>query len=587
MDAVSEVKGRLNIEDVIGQYVQLKRAGRNFKGLSPFTNEKTPSFMVSPEKQIWHDFSSGRGGDVFSFVMEAEGLDFKAALELLARQAGVDLEQFRSSTSRVNSSFKARASEALELATRFYQTQLTANRAALKYLLKDRGFSKQTLLAWRLGYSPNLGSSLTDFLTKKGFTTDEMKRAGLTFERRRGVGDMFRGRIMIPLADGQGKVIGFTARLLAAELEAPKYINTPQTLLYDKGRHIFGLHLAKESIRKEGFAVVAEGNLDVISSWQAGVANVVASAGTAMTQMHLAQLKRFSSDIRLSFDADRAGVAATERIIPLAQKAGVSLRIITLGGAKDPDELVRKDVKLWQKAIKQAVYAPDWLIERYASELDLKTAPGKRAFTDALLTTIRRLSDPVEQEHYLKKIAGLTDTSFEAVRAKLTATPPDNTAPRRAAKILPAAPNSEVAEYQKLQDHLLAMMFMQPKLRQLIKDFDSAIFSDGPPRQLVNFLKANPRFKGGTEPVRELQAIGDYVKIIALQFEELYQSLAIDDLEEQAVNLKRRLIDKYVKTQKRALAEAMSKSTDSKEIDKLVRQADKLNQLINLPKISD
>jgi len=587
MDAVSEVKGRLNIEDVIGQYVQLKRAGRNFKGLSPFTNEKTPSFMVSPEKQIWHDFSSGRGGDVFSFVMEAEGLDFRAALELLARQAGVDLEQFRTSTNRASSSFKARGSEALELAARFYQKQLTVNRAALHYLIKERGFTKQTLLTWRLGYSPSQSSALTNFLTKHGFTTDEMKRAGLSFERRSSVSDMFRGRIMIPLSDGQGKIIGFTARLLVDEPDAPKYINTPQTLLYDKGRHIFGLHLAKEAIRKEGFVVVTEGNLDVISSHQAGVANVVASAGTAMTQMHLSQLKRFSGDIRLSFDADRAGVAATERIIPLAQKAGVALRIITLAGAKDPDELVHKDVKLWQKAIKDAKYAPDWLIERYADELDLKSAPGKRAFTDALLTTIRRLSDAVEQEHYLKKIAELTDTSFEAVKTKLYATTSPGETPRRAAKILPAAANSEAAEYQKLQDHLLAMMLMQPKLRKHLKNWDPAFFNEGAPRRLLEFLKANPAFKGGSEPIRELQQISDYVKVIALQFEELYQSLALEDLEEQALNLKRRLIGRYVKTQKRALAKSMGKTTDSKELRELMRQADKLNKLINPPKISE
>ena len=294
MDAVAEVKSRLNIEDVISEYVQLKRAGRNFKGISPFTNEKTPSFIVSPEKQIWHDFSSGKGGDMFSFVMEVEGLDFKATLELLARKAGIDIEQFKSSAVAGRSKLKGRALEALELATKFYQKQLSVNRPALEYLLNDRGLSKETLLSWRFGYSPNTGRALTDFLTKNGYTTDEIKVAGLAVERSRRAIDMFRGRIMLPLSDAQGTVIGFTARLLTDEPESPKYINTPQTITYDKSRHVYGLHLAKESIRKQKIVVVVEGNMDVIGSHQAGVTNVVATAGTAMTDMHLRQLKRFT-----------------------------------------------------------------------------------------------------------------------------------------------------------------------------------------------------------------------------------------------------------------------------------------------------
>ncbi|MBX4201930.1 DNA primase, partial [Candidatus Saccharibacteria bacterium] len=319
MDAVTEVKSRLNIEDVISEYVQLKRTGRNFKGISPWTNEKSASFIVSPEKQIWHDFSSGKGGDMFSFVMEMEGLDFRGALELLARKAGVDLDQFKSSKPGVSAELKNRALEVLELSTRFYQIQLKANKAAYEYLSKERGFSKETILEWRLGYAPNTGFALTNFLTKQGFTTDEMKRAGMIFQRSTHSSDMFRGRVMIPLSDSRGQIIGFTARLLANDEDAPKYINTPQTVTYDKSRNVFGLNLAKESIRKAGFVVVAEGNMDVIASWQAGVANVVASAGTAMTEQHLKELKRFTGDIRLSFDSDRAGMEAAERVIPLAQ----------------------------------------------------------------------------------------------------------------------------------------------------------------------------------------------------------------------------------------------------------------------------
>ena len=603
MDAVAEVKSRLNIEDIISEYVQLKRSGRNFKGLSPWTNERTPSFMVSPEKQIWHDFSSGKGGDMFSFVMEMEGLDFRATLEHLARKAGVDLEQFRPERSRAVSRQKNRVIEASELAAKFYQKQLTVNKAALSYLIKDRKFTKQTLLSWQLGYAPNTSFACTDFLSKHGFTTDETRLAGLSTERNRRPSDMFRGRVMIPLHDSRGSVIGFTARLLVDDKDTPKNINTPQTVAYDKSRHVFGLHLAKESIRKKGYVVVVEGNMDVISSHQAGIINVVATAGTAITDRHLRELKRFTGDVRLCFDADQAGITATERAIPLAQKVGVNLSIITID-AKDPDELIQKDPKAWQKSVETAKYAPDWLMKLYEKALDLSTAQGKRIFTDALLVTIRRLTDSVEQEHYLQAVAKAVDTSLEAVKAKFR-TGGDLAAatPRKKPAIESQKLDKNQLDFQKLQDHFLAMMLMQPKVRTLLKDIRPELFSAGPPRILLEFLKKNHDFKGKrskdfiellaakpqsaspTNPPEADQAgeqlldITNYVKIIALQFEELYQDLLTQDLTEQAVNLKHRLIERYVKAENAKLAEQMP-AANEKELQKLIQRVDKLNKLV-------
>ncbi|MBI1952357.1 DNA primase [Candidatus Saccharibacteria bacterium] len=582
MDAVAEIKARLNIEDVVGEYVQLKRSGRNFKGISPWTNERTPSFIVSPEKQIWHDFSSGKGGDMFSFVMEMEGLDFRGTLEHLARKAGVDLEQFGGNQNRGRSRQKARVIEALELAARFYQKQLSVNKQPLEYLIKRRHFNKQTLLTWQLGYAPNTGFALIDFLTKHGFTTDETKLAGVSTQRSGRPSDMFRGRIMIPLHDARGSVIGFTARLLIDDKNAPKYINTPQSPAYDKSRHVFGLHLAKEAIRKTGYVVVVEGNLDVIPSHQAGIINVVATAGTAITEQHLRELKRFTGDVRLCFDADQAGIAATERAIPLAQKTGVSLSIITID-AKDPDELIQKDAKAWQKAIEQAKYAPDWLVEHYKKALDLSSAQGKRAFTDALLATIRRLGDSVEQEHYLKLVAKTADTSIEAVRSKLAAG-------GAAAAVLPrkkpapgiAQLDKSVIEQQKLQDHFLAMVLMQPKIRDLLEEMKPEYFSEGPPRIVLEFLQKNPDFKGQPQTAAQLHSVVEYVKIIGLQFEELYQDLPLDDLKEQAARLKNRAVARYVNTQKTKLAQQMQDTTDEVQLQKLMEKANQLNTLIKM-----
>ncbi|MGB3945995.1 MAG: DNA primase, partial [Candidatus Saccharimonadales bacterium] len=340
-DAKEEVRARLNIEDVIGEYVQLKRAGRNFKGLSPFTSERTPSFTVSPEKHIWHDFSSGKGGDVFSFVMEVEGLDFRAALEQLARKAGVDLSLYDSKQAGEIAQKKRRLIEANELACRYFQQSLLKNQHALEYVFKKRQLSKEIVQEFKIGYAPDEGEAAVRFLTKKGFSKRELSDAGLT---NRFGGDIFRGRMTVPLMDPSGQVIGFTGRIITDDPKAPKYLNTPQTLVYDKSRHVFGLSQAKEAIRKADFSVVVEGNLDVVSSHQAGIKNVVASAGTALTEWHLKSLARLSHDVRLSFDADKAGLAATERAIPIASQVGVELTIIGLpDGMKDPDELIQHD----------------------------------------------------------------------------------------------------------------------------------------------------------------------------------------------------------------------------------------------------
>jgi DNA primase len=579
MDAVEEIKNRLNIEDVIGAYVELKRAGRNFKGMSPFGSERTPSFIVSPEKQIWHDFSSGKGGNMFSFVMEMEGLDFKGALELLARKAGVDLEQYRGSQSSSNSALKERLYQVLEVAAHFYQVQFSKNQIALTYILRERQFSKETALEWQLGYAPNGGNALIDFLKSKKFSEDEIKRAGLSSQRYRGASDMFRGRIMIPLADPQGRIIGFTARLLEADDNAPKYINTPQTLLYDKSRHVYGLHLAKEAIRRGNYAVVTEGNLDVIASHQAGVRQVVATAGTALTEQHLKALSRFTGDIRLSFDADKAGVAATERAIPIASKVGVALSIVTVPSGKDPDELIKQDPKRWEATIQKPRYALDWLIARYQKLLDITSAQGKKEFSDVILRVVGGLSDPVERDHYVGEISKLIGVSQEALWSKLqgTATPPRKQLARHA----PQSFDKATAEAVKAQDRFLSLMLRQPKLRDFLSPLQAGMFATGSARQLASFLHAHPDF-AGSEDAKEMQNFSEYAKIIALQYEELYSDLEFIELRYEAARLQARLIEQYVKIQKQKVTEQLHTSDETatetlleraKQLDALLKQA--------------
>lgn len=579
MDAVEEVKSRLSIEDVIAEYVQLKRAGRNWRGLSPFSNEKTPSFMVSPEKQIWHDFSSGKGGNMFSFIMEVEGLEFKGALELLARKAGIDIEQYRSAPRRDGPN-KERLYELLELATKFYQVQFSKNKAALEYVLKQRQFTKETALEWRLGYSPNNGSALVDFAKSKGFTEPELKQAGLSAQSYRGgVQDMFRGRLMIPLQDPTGRLIGFTARLLDNDPKAPKYINTPQTVLYDKSRHIYGLHLAKESMRKTKFVVLVEGNLDVIASHQAGVRQVVATAGTALTEPHLKALSRFTGDIRLSFDADKAGLAATERALPIASRVKVSLSVITIPSGKDPDDLIRQDPKLWQEAIQKHQYALDWLMDRHAKLLDINSAQGKREFSDILLPVIRGLSDEVERDHYLNAIAKTIDVSREALDQKFQKTAgPAPQARRRHIKVELAALNKTAIENQKTQDNFLSLMLMRLTLREFLELITPEMLYTDNGRALLEFLKKHPDFDG--KNAGAVQNLADYVKIESLLYEELYQGLELNELHDEAARLQARLVEKFVETQKIKLSRELEVA-DEATMRILQEQDKQYNALLN------
>ncbi len=510
-DAKEEIRSRLNIEDVIGEYVQLKRAGRNFKGLSPFSGEKTPSFFVSPEKHIWHDFSSNKGGDVFSFVMEVEGMDFRQALDHLAKKAGVDMTQYENKGSAEISRKKKRLQEANELAAQYYQHSLLKNPHAIEYVFKKRGLNKQIVADFKIGYAPSAGDALVQFLIKKGFSKKELADAGLT---NRFGGDMFRGRMAVPLMDPAGLTIGFTARVLTDDPNAPKYLNTSQTFVYDKGRHVFGLSQAKQAIREHDYAVIVEGNLDVVSSHQAGVRQVVATAGTAMTEHHLRALRRFTGNVRLAFDGDKAGLAATERAIPIASSVGVDLTIITLPeGCKDPDELIQKDAVLWQKAIETAQPAVEWVLKQYSQREDIQSATGKRAFTTAALAVVSGLGDPVEREHYEQKIAAMIGSSLEAVRAKRENTTGGATTLKKPVRT--ATAQSHPLKRDKNSEALLSVACRDIYVQDLFRGINPQIFPAEEQQAVAEYLSTHIGKAIESIPP-ELQQYEKYVTMLLL-----------------------------------------------------------------------
>ena len=560
-DAKEEVRARLNIEDVIGEYVQLKRAGRNFKGLSPFTSERTPSFTVSPEKHIWHDFSSGKGGDVFSFVMEVEGLDFRAALEQLARKAGVDLSLYDSKQSGEIAQKKRRQIEANELACRYFQQSLLKNQHALEYVFKKRGLSKEIVQEFKIGYAPDDGEAAVRFLMKKGFSKKELSESGLT---NRFGGDIFRGRMTVPLMDPSGQVIGFTGRILTDDPKAPKYLNTPQTLVYDKSRHVFGLSQAKEAIRKTEYSVIVEGNLDVVSSHQAGVKNVVASAGTALTEWHLKSLARLSHDVRLSFDADKAGLAATERAVPIAGQVGVELSIISLpDGAKDPDELIQQSADEWKRVTQQSEPVIDWVLRQYSVREDMTSAAGKRRFTTEGLAVVSKLSDSVEQEHYLRRIADMTDTSLEAVRAKLNSTDTAAEVPKKQVKRQAdnVNPEQDAMPVAPRQDNVLAVLIMYPATRHHLGGFDTTMLAGEARQKLATWLKGHD----GTldDLPTDLKPLETYGKIVQLKAESRYEGWSEQDSSLEVAKLLRQIeVEHKKQTKDRLITELRNAEAD-------------------------
>ncbi|MFH0928584.1 MAG: DNA primase, partial [bacterium] len=353
MTPQEQIKEKLDLVDFVSGYLTLKPAGgENFKGVCPFHNEKTASLFVSRDKQLWHCFGCSEGGDLFAFIMKLEGLDFNEALRALAEKAGVEIPRFSSREANE----KTRLLELLRLAEKYYRkVYLDAKTAEVaRDYVKRRVIPADLEEQFGVGYSPEGWDSLSNFLKQRGFKEEEIVKAGLAVRRTSGSGiyDRFRGRLMFPIRDYNGKTVGFTGRILKPDAKEAKYVNTPQTLLYDKSAVLYGLDLARGKIRDAGEIVIVEGQMDVIGSWRGGVGNVVASSGTALTERQVAILKRYSPRAALAFDADAAGLAAARRGVNLLLAAECDVKIITLPpGVKDPDECTVKNPELWQAAI--------------------------------------------------------------------------------------------------------------------------------------------------------------------------------------------------------------------------------------------
>ncbi|OGO32686.1 MAG: DNA primase [Chloroflexi bacterium RBG_16_56_11] len=420
MSAIDDVKQKTDIAEVIGQYAALKKAGRNLTALCPFHSEKHPSFFVYPEQQSWHCFGAcNTGGDVFAFVMKKEGLDFSEALHLLARRAGITLP------SRVAREEGKEEKEKFylvnETAAVYFQNLLLNSPAAARAraYVEKRGFSARTVADFQLGFSPDSWESLKNYLQEKGQDEKTALAAGLLVAAENGrTYDRFRGKLMFPIRDVRGRVAGFGARVLDDSL--PKYVNSPQSPVFDKSGTLYGIDRAAAEIRKQDRAIIMEGYMDVITAHQNGVTNAVASMGTAITETQVNMLKKLTRHLVLAMDADAAGEEAMLRTVGHENTLNSEIRVVVMPEGKDPDDIIRENIVAWQKLVDAAVPLLDFVFARTTPELDLTAAGGKSLAVERLLPVVSGVNDPVRQMHYLQKLAGLVRVDLNTIKASLS-----------------------------------------------------------------------------------------------------------------------------------------------------------------------
>lgn len=430
MQPSDEIKSKLDIVDLIRDYIPLRAAGVNFRALCPFHHEKSPSFTVSPEKQIWHCFGCGKGGDIFSFVMEMEGLSFVEALRDLASKAGVTLKREDVQLS----SKRNRLLDIMDFASRYYHKILLESQEAeaIRKYLTSRGLEEETIERWQIGYSPDSWDDLINLAKSKGFNENEIFLAGLSVKKE-GTSrfyNRFRGRIMFPINDINGNVVAFSARVnpeKEKEEKMGKYINSPGTLIYDKSKILFGLDKAKREIKKQDLAIIVEGQMDAITAHEEGYANAVASSGTALTSEQIILLKRFTANIALAFDMDKAGELAADRGVKEALKAEISAKIIELPTGKDPDECIKNDKEGWKKAVKEAKPVIEYYFNKIFANLDMEKEEDRRRAAKTLLPILAQSGSKIEQNFWLKKLSQAIDVKeeilFEALSKMLSSAP--------------------------------------------------------------------------------------------------------------------------------------------------------------------
>jgi len=532
---IDEIKERLDIVQVIGNYIKLEKAGANYRAFCPFHSEKKPSFFVSPARQIWHCFGGcSEGGDIFKFVMKIEGVEFGDALRILAQKAGIELKRQTPEYKKWQTE-RNRLYEICELTTKFFEKQLKESRAgkeAKKYLL-ERGINEESLKKWRIGYAPDVWQGLSDFLSSRGYQKEEIEKAGLGLSSEQGsFYDRFRGRIIFPVFDLNSQVVGFGGRVFKEKdkKEIAKYVNTPNTLLYDKSRILYGLDKAKGEIRKRDCCILVEGYTDVIMVSQAGNANVVATSGTALTPWQLKILKRYSENLLTAFDMDVAGDTATKRGIDLVQTRGFNIKVITMPRGSDPADIVFKKPREWEKLVEGAKSILDFYFKTTFSLSDPKTPEGKREISKILLPVIKRIPNKIEQAFWIQELAKKLEVKEESIEEELKKT--------KDSSFLYFGPEGEEMEKENLsqtekksrkellEEQILTFILKSPENLDLIVEKEISFFSSQT-LQILTYFKKSKDFPALSSSLANPKKIKVLQKDLSPEFIDLINYLSL------------------------------------------------------------
>ncbi len=583
---IDEIKNRLDIVQVIQGYIKLQKVGANYRSVCPFHSEKGPSFFVSPARQIWHCFGCQKGGDIFGFVKEIEGVEFGDALRILAQKAGVELKPM----TREFASLKTERQRLLEInewATKFFEKQLEGEgtgKEAKDYLL-GRKITADSIKKWRLGYSPDAWQGLLDFLVEKGYKMEEVEKTGLAIRGEKGsLYDRFRGRIMFPVFDINSQVAGFGGRVFKDrdKKEVAKYMNTPNTVLYDKSRILYGLDKAKVAIRKQNRIVLVEGYVDAILCHQEGFENTVAVSGTALTPYHLKIIKRYSDNIYTAFDMDVGGDSATKRGTDLAQMAGFNIKVVTMDEGKDPADILCQNPKDWEREIKEAKSISDFYFETTFSRFstqggsasggDKLTADGKREISKVLLPVIKRIPSQIERAHWIQELAKGLSVKEEDVREELKKTKLAETAYGLEKEEIVNLPQKTRKEL--IEERLMVLILNSPQdCLRLISEEDFTLFS---PQisQLVSALKKNQKIdiSGFSQ---ELVDLFDCLSLKA----EVESGISKEDLREDFGNCLKNIKSLELKNKLDKISQSLREAERNEDAEKINSLKNKFNEL--------
>ena len=585
LSPIDEIKNRLDIVEVIGSYLKLQKTGVNYRALCPFHSEKKPSFFVSPARQIWHCFGCGKGGSIFNFVMEIEGVEFGDALRLLAKKAGVELKKQTPESASWRTQ-RQRLYEICELATKFFEKQLESSKGkeVKGYLLK-RGINEESIKKWRLGWSPDTWQGLSDFLVSKRYKKEEIEKVGLLIKNEMGgYYDRFRGRIIFPIFDLSSQVIGFTGRVFGQKEkeEIAKYVNTPNTLLYDKSRVLYGLDKAKLSIRKKNQCVLVEGQTDVIMSQQAGNENVVATSGTALTPFQLNTLKRYSENLVTAFDMDIAGDSATKKGIDLAQARGFNIKVTSLPKDSDPADVILKNPEDWKESLSQARSILEFYFESTLAKFDSKTPEGKKEISTILLPVIKRIPNRIVQAHWVTELAKKLEVKEEDVEVELKKCILPNLGEIWEVGENPVQVQPSIkSRKEMLEERIVSLILKSPQIISLINESCFGYFSPKTTEVLANFKKNPiPDFFNNLESYKFSPEINNFLNYLSLKAEVDFDALrGKADLETELIYCLEGLRLLEIKNKLDEIAKRIKQSEEEKDSKKVAILAQEFNSL--------